>query len=392
MDVSRIEAISPKQIDWRKLTSKEIIKYDNQGISVPDVYLQWAKNFLSDVTSTDKDETTYEMATMSGNKTSNKSKGSASVVESEDGANSTTQTSQSEDSQKTGETDEKTEKSEEEMTASEKREKMQSEDGIFKTAKTFTQISKQNTAECEAAEEIISNAQAQSADEIAALDSYMNNLLSEIEDLKTQLKSEQNKKENRNIEAIKKLNQQIKIQGQAGQATLAGKEASFQLMQSTVDDFSGLIDSTSEYGAETIDIGQDLLKFYFPPLFVYPFIVGLKAIVAGGDANDQADNTNDVQAEAHKQIHSDSSTISGYKNELQDQTGVQAFSMPQNSEANGKEEQNGENTDSATNSKQVSTKDDSKQNASELDESVKAHSSLDEILKRKLRRGESIEA
>ena len=30
MDVSRIEAISPKQIDWRKLTAKEIIKYEKR--------------------------------------------------------------------------------------------------------------------------------------------------------------------------------------------------------------------------------------------------------------------------------------------------------------------------------------------------------------------------
>ena len=57
MDVSRIEAISPKQIDWRKLTAKEIIKYDNQGVEVPPEYLQWAKDFRADLTANDKDET-----------------------------------------------------------------------------------------------------------------------------------------------------------------------------------------------------------------------------------------------------------------------------------------------------------------------------------------------
>lgn len=388
MDVSRIEAISPKQIDWRKLTSKEIIKYDNQGIAVPDVYLQWAKNFLSDVNSTDKDETTYEMATMSENKTS-KSKPSKSVDKSEDGATSTTQVSQTEDSEKTDETDDNTEKSEEEMTASEKRAKMQKEDGIIKTAKTFINTSKQNKAECKAAEETISNAQSQSSDEIAALDSYMNNLLSEIDDLKSQIQTEQNRKDSKSLKIIKKLNQQIKIQGQAGQTAIAGKEASLQAKQTSVDDFSALIDSTTEYGSETIDIGQDLLKFA-NAIFIYPLVLGIKATVTGGDAIDQANDTRDVQSEAHKQIQSDISNISGYKNDLQQESGVRA-SVTQNSESNGNAEQNEETADS-TNSKQTQAKDDTKSNAPELDESVKAHSSLDEILKRKLRKGENIEA
>jgi len=62
MDVSRIEAISPKQIDWRKLTAPEIIEYKEQGIDVPSQYLQWAQGFLADVNAADTDDTTYEAA------------------------------------------------------------------------------------------------------------------------------------------------------------------------------------------------------------------------------------------------------------------------------------------------------------------------------------------
>ena len=62
MDVSRIEAISPKQIDWRKLTAPEIIEYKEQGVEVPSQYLQWAQSFLNDVNAADTDETTYETA------------------------------------------------------------------------------------------------------------------------------------------------------------------------------------------------------------------------------------------------------------------------------------------------------------------------------------------
>ena len=45
MDVSRIEAISPRQIDWRRLTANQIIKYQEQGVDVPSQYIQWAQNF-----------------------------------------------------------------------------------------------------------------------------------------------------------------------------------------------------------------------------------------------------------------------------------------------------------------------------------------------------------
>ena len=63
MEVSRIGAISPQQIDWRRLTAKEIIKYEQQGIEVPTQYLQWAQEFRASLDS--NDETTYEMASES---------------------------------------------------------------------------------------------------------------------------------------------------------------------------------------------------------------------------------------------------------------------------------------------------------------------------------------
>ena len=62
MDVSRIEAVPIRQIEWRKLTANQIIKYENLGLDIPSQYLQWAKEFLNDVNSAQKDEITYEMA------------------------------------------------------------------------------------------------------------------------------------------------------------------------------------------------------------------------------------------------------------------------------------------------------------------------------------------
>ena len=62
MDVSRISMAAPKVIDWRKLTAKDIIKYDSEGLNVPPEYLSWAKSFRIDLEKNDTDETTYEMA------------------------------------------------------------------------------------------------------------------------------------------------------------------------------------------------------------------------------------------------------------------------------------------------------------------------------------------
>ena len=62
MEISAISAVSPRQIDWRKLTAKEIIKYEQQGVEVPNEYLQWAKQFQADLNSAQNDDTTYEMA------------------------------------------------------------------------------------------------------------------------------------------------------------------------------------------------------------------------------------------------------------------------------------------------------------------------------------------
>ena len=63
MDVSRIEAISPRQIDGRRLTANQIIKYQEQGVDVPSQYIQWAQNFVNSIYS--DDVTTYEKATSS---------------------------------------------------------------------------------------------------------------------------------------------------------------------------------------------------------------------------------------------------------------------------------------------------------------------------------------
>lgn len=62
MDVSAIGTFNPNSINWRNLTAKEILKYKKQGVEVPNIYIQWANEFLRNVEKYDNDEITYENA------------------------------------------------------------------------------------------------------------------------------------------------------------------------------------------------------------------------------------------------------------------------------------------------------------------------------------------
>ena len=63
MDISRIEAYNPTiKINWQILTAREIIEYKNLGAEVPDVYFEWAKEFIASINENDKDTITYEQA------------------------------------------------------------------------------------------------------------------------------------------------------------------------------------------------------------------------------------------------------------------------------------------------------------------------------------------
>ena len=63
MDVSRIGAFNPSvKINWQILTAREILRFNDLGVQVPDEYLIWANDFLNSVYDGDKDKVTFEMA------------------------------------------------------------------------------------------------------------------------------------------------------------------------------------------------------------------------------------------------------------------------------------------------------------------------------------------
>lgn len=61
MNISRIEAYNPViKINWQILTARQILDYKNLGAEVPDVYLNWAKEFIVSIQENDNDTITYK--------------------------------------------------------------------------------------------------------------------------------------------------------------------------------------------------------------------------------------------------------------------------------------------------------------------------------------------
>lgn len=373
MDVSRISAVSPKQIDWRKLTASEIIKYDNQGIDVPAQYLQWAKDFREDLEANDKDNTTYEMATSSSNiKTSEDTSVPVdSSVESEDG--DTTDAPQDED---------------EKTAAQTKREELQDAGvSLRNQAKIFTGDSKEASKAVLESASVISDTEEQSINEIQSLENYMAALLSKAEATQNDLKSEvaninNNKNDASAFGKINKLQQQLERYGNEGQTNLAASEADFSTFESAISGQSGVILNAEDFGTETIGVGNDLLtSIKGSYLFrLRDFIAGRRAIRAGEGAVTNSENTAAIQTQAISTNSDNASRVNSYKNDVQNTTGVAGISLSKDSDNNSSMEEKNETEKAAA-----------AQNAGVQQADI-AGANLDKVLQAKIKKGESLNA
>ena len=163
MNVSAIGPVSASQIDWRRLTAKEILEYDEQGVQVPEQYLQWAKSFQDDLAAGDKDNTTYEMAEAAG---ATQNTNQQSTAESENPENP------------------------ENLSANQKAFQMASEGaGYFTIARELAGDSKIKAGEAGEATKALEDLGKRSDDAISALDGYMSDLLAKTDELKSQIES-----------------------------------------------------------------------------------------------------------------------------------------------------------------------------------------------------------
>ncbi len=372
MEVSRIGAISPTQVDWRKLTSKEIIEYENQGVEVPSQYLQWAQEFQRTLAAGDSDDTTYEAAIAPAPQASS----NATPIDTE---------TSGDDTSSTGEVSDNTPKT----AAQAKREELENAGvSLSNQAKIFTNESKSATRAVLESIVQMTDAQEQSVSELQGLEDYMNSLLSNAESTQNDLKSEVSKINNGDSDIssfakINKLQQQLERYGTEGQANIASSESDFSVYQATINGQTNSILNAQDFGAETIEIGNSLLATVHSFFNLRDIVIGRRAVKAGENAVSWSESASEVQTQASETNTDNISAAKSYENQVEARTGVGAAPKEQN--ADNSSNQNGENKNEADKSVQTAQNDGTKS-------STLASASIDEILKAKIRKGEDINA
>lgn len=378
MDVSRIEAISPSQIDWRRLTANQIIKYKEQGVDVPSQYIQWAQNFVNSIYS--DDVTTYEKAT------------SSSSVETSTNTSDVT----SENTEETAPVDESGDTTTEETNKTEaqtKREQLQ-QDGVslVDQAISFTSDSNAGRKAVNESASIISDAQDASVNEIQELESYMDELLAKAEQTQNEFKNEvskinEDKSDKSTFAKINRLQQELQKMGTQGQSEISATEANLIGFDSLINAQTPTIDSALDFGGETVTVGNELIDvakrsglmgiFYYMP-------IAKTTINAGNSAVDASDNTLNLQNETLDINNANKSTASSFKIQVQSKTGVAAAPVLKG------EAGSDENSDS--NSQEAGkTQNNSTSNSDKTDLANNQTASLDEILKKKIREGQYVD-
>lgn len=378
MDVSRIEAISPRQIDWRRLTANQIIKYQEQGVDVPSQYIHWAQNFVNSIYS--DDVTTYEKAT------------SSSSVETSTNTSDVT----SENTEETAPVDESGDTTTEETNKTEaqtKREQLQ-QDGVslVDQAISFTSDSNAGRKAVNESASIISDAQDASVNEIQELESYMDELLAKAEQTQNEFKNEvskinEDKSDKSTFAKINRLQQELQKMGTQGQSEISATEANLIGFDSLINAQTPTIDSALDFGGETVTVGNELMDvakrsglmgiFYYMP-------IAKTTINAGNSAVDASDNTLNLQNETLDINNANKSTASSFKIQVQSKTGVAAAPVLKG------EAGSDENSDS--NSQEAGkTQNNSTSNSDKTDLENNQTASLDEILKKKIREGQYVD-
>lgn len=378
MDVSRIEAISPRQIDWRRLTANQIIKYQEQGVDVPSQYIQWAQNFVNSIYS--DDVTTYEKAT------------SSSSVETSTNTSDVT----SENTEEMAPVDESGDTTTEETNKTEaqtKREQLQ-QDGVslVDQAISFTSDSNAGRKAVNESASIISDAQDASVNEIQELESYMDELLAKAEQTQNEFKNEvskinEDKSDKSTFAKINRLQQELQKMGTQGQSEISATEANLIGFDSLINAQTPTIDSALDFGGETVTVGNELMDvakrsglmgiFYYMP-------IAKTTINAGNSAVDASDNTLNLQNETLDINNANKSTASSFKIQVQSKTGVAAAPVLKG-EA-GSDENSGSNSQEAGKTQNNSTS-----NNDKTDLANNQTASLDEILKKKIREGQYVD-
>ena len=410
MDVSRIEAYNPNKINWRNMTAKEILKYEKQGVEVPDVYVQWAHNFLENVQKYDNDEVTYENAKAITRHQSNKAKTNEN---SRSGANTKVrdldkpkeaedQTSEADaalavenanistdsgDSESTS-TDNGTEAIQ--LTAAQtKRKDFQDKGvGLREQATSFTQDSQTYGSQASSEISTMESIESSSNNEIAELEGAMKELIAEADAKQQELRQNVDKINNEKSDSstfarIEKLQKELEQLGMSGQNEIAQSEGTLRGYSSDINAGQAIMLNAGDFGTETVDVGNELLSTTGGAWwFNIDRIIGQKAVNAGNSAIRIAQEGENAVNSAQDTNNANIGRVPELQTSVTDKTGVDA--------QNAKSQGNASEQDPITGKEKEADKDVKTASNDGTDTTDKLHISIDELVKRKVRRGEYI--
>ena len=141
--------------------------------------------------------------------------------------------------------------------------------------------------------------------------------------------------------------------------------------------------SAGDFGSETIDIGNELIADSQDALFIKKLInsiIGRRAVVAGEGSVVSGGKAQSIQSAAMSVNTSAKSQINQFQNEVNEKTGVAATSK--------KEQGSASEQDPITGKEKEADKDIKTAQNDGSDTTDKLNINIDEILKRKVRRGE----
>ena len=410
MDVSRIEAYNPNKINWRNMTAKEILKYEKQGVEVPDVYVQWAHNFLQNVQKYDNDEVTYENAKAITRHQSNEAKtnensrsGANTKVKDLDKPKETEDQTSEEDaalavenaniSTDSGDsesisTDNGTEAIQ--LTAAQTKRKDFQDKGVElrEQATSFTQDSQTYGSQASSEISTMDSIESSSNNEIAELEGAMKELIAEADAKQQELRQNVDKINNEKSDGstfaqIEKLQKELEQLGMSGQNEIAQSEGTLRGYSSDINAGQAIMLNAGDFGTETVDVGNELLSTTGGAWwFNIDRMIGQKAVNAGNSAIRKAQEGENAVISAQDTNNANIGRVSELKTSVTDKTGVDA--------QNAKSQGNASEQDPITGKEKEADKDIKTASNDGTDTTDKLHISIDELVKRKVRRGEYI--
>lgn len=394
MDVSRIEAYNPNKINWRNLTAKEILKYQKQGVEVPDVYVQWAHEFLNNLQKYDNDDVTYEKARSverheNSELNTNKNVTSDNTLLPDSDHNSVTGEPLDETIQPEPVLNNNTDSREnEELTAAQLKRKDLQDNGVElrDQAGLFTQDSIIAGQQANASGIMMGEIQSSSDNEISELEGSMKELIAQAEAKQNELKQNvdkinQDKNTSSAFAKIEQLQKELEQFGLSGHNEISLARSLFSGYDGEIGAGQEIMLNGADFGSETVDIGNELIATTGNAWwFNKDRIIGEKAVSAGTDAVDISQQGEDAVRSADVVNKANIGKVPELENSVTSKTGVDA--------KESKEQGNSEGKDPITGKEKESDKDLKTAENDGTDTTDKLHISIDELLKRKVRRGE----